>query len=229
MERSIKKTLKRTVCAGMLIVLLGMASWKAAKEALSNFYLEFARHGIARAAAIDPRLQAEALISVTQHFIESLHYSPGNPWTLEDLAALQMRRMREPKESRIPVAMAVRSANENYHKALVQRPVAPVAWANLALTYLYVSGKDDALSAALRYADELGPWDAEVQQLVVLVSLASWDRLGSAQQAATLRTMERAAQRDGQKVTQLVESFQRADLLCGINNDKLKAHKACSR
>lgn len=162
------------------------------------------------------------------YLTDSLRYSPRNPWTLEEMGALQLRRTRAPTDSRLPM-VAVRSANVNFHMALIQRPTSPVAWANLALTKLYLGEEDDALFAVLRNADELGPWEFEVQQLVLFVSLSVWDKLGTDQRAATVRTLERAAQRDAEKVVKLVERFKRVDLLCDIKNAKLKVEEPCSR
>ena len=162
------------------------------------------------------------------YLTDSLRYSPRNPWTLEEMGALQLRRTRGPTDSRLPM-VAVRSANVNFHMALRERPTSPVAWANLALTKLYLGEQDDELFAALRHADELGPWEFEIQQLVLFVSLAAWDKLGTDQRAATVRTLERAAQRDAEKTVKLVGSFKRLDLLCDIKNAKLKVEEACSR
>jgi hypothetical protein len=228
MNRSTRKMLWRAVCAGVLILLLGLWALKAGKEGLSNFYLQSAYQGLDRPAAPGERLRGEEWMRVMKYLTDSLRYSPRNPWTLEEMGALQMRRMRAPTDSRLPM-VAVRSANVNYHMALMQRPTSPVAWANLALTKLYLDEQDDELFGALRHADELGPWEPEVQQLVLFVSLAAWDKLGAAQRAAVVRTLERAAQRDAGKAANIVESFKRLDLLCDIKNDKLKVEEPCSR
>lgn len=163
-----------------------------------------------------------------KYLTDSLRYSPRNPWILEELGALQLRGISAPTDSRPPLA-AVRGANVNFHMALMQRPTSPVAWANLALTKLYLDEQDDELFDALRHADELAPWEPEVQQLVLFVSLAAWDKLGTAQRAAAVRTLARAAQRDAEKTTNIVESFKRFDLLCDIKNDKSKVVEPCSR
>ena len=124
---------------------------------------------------------------------------------------------------------AVRSANAHFYMTLIERPASPFAWANLALSKLYLDELDDELFAALRRADELGPWEPEVQQSVLFVGLAAWHKLGTAQQAAMVRTLERAVQRNATKVTEIVKSFSRLDLLCAINNSKLKIEDTCSR
>lgn len=220
--------LARAVGAGVLIMLVALWALKAGKEELSNFYLQSAYQGLDRAAARGELLRGEEWTRVMKYLTDSLRYSPRNPWTLEEMGALQLRRMRELTDSRLHM-VAARSANVNYHMALIERPTSAVAWANLALTKFYLGEQDDELFAALRHADELGPWEPEVQQLVLFVSLAAWDKLGTAQRAAVVRTLERAAQRDAGKAASIVESFNRLDLLCDIKNDKLKVEERCSR
>jgi len=228
MNRSTGKMLGRAVCAGVLILLLGLWALKAGKEALSSSYLQSAYQGLDRSATPGQRLREDEWMRAMKYLADSLRYSPRNPWTLEEMGALQLRRMRAPTDSSLPM-VAVRSANVNFHMALMRRPTSPVAWANLALTKLYLDEQDDELFEALRHADDLGPWEPEVQQLVLFVSLAAWDKLGTAQRAAAVRTLERAAQRDAEKAANIVENFKRLDLLCDIKNDKLKVEEPCSR
>ncbi|GEM_PF-1338377 len=221
--------LGRAVCAGVLILLLGLWAWTAANEGLSNVHWPSAYRGLDDGfVAPGQRWRAEDRMGRMKYLTDSLRYSPRNPWILEELGALQLHGMRAPTDSRPPMA-DVRGANVNFRMALMQRPTSPVAWANLALTKLYLDEQDDELFEALRHADELGPWEPEVQQRVLFVSLAAWDKLGIAQRAAAVRTLERAAQRDAEKTANIVESFRRFDLLCDIKNDKLRVEERCSR
>jgi hypothetical protein len=201
---------------------------QAAKEELSNFYLQSAYQRLDRPASPEQRLQGGERMSVMQYLTDSLRYSPRNPWALEEMGAFQLREMRAPADSRLPMA-AFRSANVYYHMALMQRPTSAGAWANLALTKHCLDEQDGELFEALRHADELGPWEPEVQQLVLFVSLSVWDKLGAAERAAAVRTLERTARRDAGKAANIVGSFNRLDLLCNIKNDKLKVEEACGR
>lgn len=228
MNRSTRRTLGRAVGASVLILLLGLMALQAAKEELSNFYLQSAYQRLDRPASPEQRLRAEERMSVMQYLTDSLRYSPRNPWTLEEMGAFQLREMRASADSGPPMG-AVRSANMYYHMALTQRPTSAGAWAYLALTKLYLDEQDGELFEALRHADELGPWEPEVQQLVLFVSLSVWDKLGASEQAAAVRTLERTAQRDAGKAANIVGSFNRLDLLCDIKNDKLKVDELCRR
>jgi hypothetical protein len=117
---------------------------------------------------------------------------------------------------------AARSAAVDFRLALLQRPVSPFAWANLALAKLYLDEADDELLQALARAQELGPWEPEVQQTVVYVGLATWDRLQPQAQAAIVRTMQRGARRDAAKIAGIAGSFKRLELFCGAIDDLTK-------
>lgn len=225
---AIGKLSGRAAWAGTLILVLMCFAWKAGKEGISNFYVQSADQEINRWATPGQRFRGDEGTRVMQYLTESLHYSPKNAWSLEEMGVFELRRMRAATDPALGMA-AVRSANLHFHMALIERPTSPFAWANLTLSKLYLDEQDDELFAALRRADELGPWEPEVQQLVLLVGLAAWDKLDTDQRAAMVRTLERAVQRNALKVTEIVKSFNRFDLLCAINNSKLKIDAACSR
>jgi hypothetical protein len=218
----------RAVSVGALILVLGCLAWKAGKEGISNFYVQSAHQEINRWETPGQRFRGDEWTRVMQYLTKSLHYSPNNAWSLEEMGTFQLRRMRAATDPALAMA-AVRSANAHFHMTLIERPASPFAWANLALSKLYLDELDDELFAALRRADELGPWEPEVQQSVLFVGLAAWHKLGAAQQAAMVRTLERAVRRNAPKVTEIVKSFNRLDLLCAINNSELKMEGPCSR
>lgn len=225
---AIGKLSRRAVCAGALILVLGCLAWKAGKEGIAQFYVQSAHQEINRWATSGQRFRGDEWARVMQYLSESLRYSPNNAWSLEEMGTFQLRRMRAATDPALAVA-AVRSANAHFHMTLRERPASPFAWANLSLSKLYLGELDDELFAALRHADELGPWEPEVQQTVLFVGFAAWHKLGAAQRAAMVRTLERAVQRNAASVTEIVRSFNRFDLLCAINNSKLKLEETCGR
>ncbi len=130
-----------------------------------------------------------------------------------------MRASRIPRE-----ALAVtRDARVRFRQALLQRPTSPFLWANLALTKLYLNEIDDELLTALRNADALGPWEPTVQQTTLFVGLALWQDLDPDLRQALVRTIERGALRNAQKMFEIVKSYARFDLICDIEQYKAKA------
>jgi hypothetical protein len=218
----------RVACAGVLILILVFLAVKAGKEGLSNFFVQSAHLEIGRWSEPGHHTQGDEGTRVTQYLTKSLHYSPTNPWSLEEIGTFQLREMSTATDAQLAVA-AARSANAYFHRALMERPTSPFAWANLALSKLYLDEQDDELIQALGRAEELGPWEPEVQQTVVFVGLAVWNRLNPAQQAAVVRAMGRGAQRNAGKIAEIAKSFNRIDLFCATNNGTSQGGEACTQ
>jgi hypothetical protein len=209
-----------------LILLLVLLAFKAGKEGLSNFYAQTAQLEIERWARPGQAYRADDWARVMQYFDKSLRYSPDNPRSLEERGALQLRSISVATDPRLAVA-AARSANTDFRMALAQRPTSPFTWASFALTKLYLDEQDEALFHALQRAEALGPWVSEVQQTVVLVGLAVWDRLNATQRATVVQAMQRGAQRDPGKIAEIAKSFNRVDLFCGLSYSGSQGREVC--
>lgn len=228
MPRSIGSLSGRRLCAGALILVLGLLAFKAGKEGLSNFFAQSAQLEIDRWSEPGQLYRGDDWTRVMQYLTKSLHYSPNNPWSLEEMGTLQLRSMSAAKDPRLALA-AARSANVDFRRALVQRPTSPFAWASLALSKLYLGEQDDELIQALQRAEELGPWESGVQQTVVFVGLAVWNRLNPAQQATVVRAMRRGAQRNAGNIAEIAKTFNRLDLFCATNNSVSQGREVCSQ
>ena len=112
---------------------------------------------------------------------------------------------------------------------MAQRPTSPFLWANLALTKLYLNEIDGELFAALRHADELGPWEPSSQQTILFVGLAVWQDLGPELQQQLLRTIQRGATHNPERFFEIVKSYRRFDLVCAIDKYRTIAGTACRK
>lgn len=218
---------RETTAAIALILLLGLFAYKAGKEGLSNFYVQSARMEIERWSKPGQTLRGDEGTRVMQYLAKSLDYSPYNPWTLEEAGTLQLRGMNALRDPQLAVA-ATRSANVSFRMALAQRPTSPFSWANFALTKLYLGEQDEELFRALERAEESGPWEPEVQQTVVFVGLAVWNRLNPAQQATVVRAMQRGARRNPGKIAEIAKTFDRIDLFCALSYSSSQGREACN-
>jgi hypothetical protein len=120
-----------------------------------------------------------------------------------------------------------REARTRFRQALFQRPTSPFLWANLALAKLYLDEIDAEFFAALRHADALGPWEPIVQQMTVFAGLAAWQQLDPGLRQVLVRTLERGALRNAEKLAQIVRSYRRFDLICGNSNYSLVVKDEC--
>ncbi len=206
---------------------LGLLMFKAGKEALSNVYAQSAHMEVERWSAPGQKLRGDEGARVSRYLAKSLDYSPGNPWSLEQMGTLQLRGMGALRDPQLALA-AARSANANYRLALAQRPTSPFSWANFALTKLYLGEQDDELFRALARAEELGPWQPEVQQMVVFTGLTVWNRLNPSQQDAVTRAMQRGAQRNPGKFAEIAQTFSRIDLFCALGYIPPQGREICT-
>jgi hypothetical protein len=225
-RRSLRGSSGRVLCAGALILLLSLLAFKAGKEGLSNFYAQSAHLEIARWSEPGQRINGDDGARAMRYLTQSLDYSPNNPWPLEESGALQLREMRAATNPQLAVA-AARGANADFRLALRERPTSPFSWANFALSKLYLGEQDDELIRAIGRAEELGPWEPEVQQAVIFVGLTVWNRLNQVERAAVVRAMQRGAQRDPRKIAEIAKSFNRIDLFCALRYSGFQSNDDC--
>ena len=201
--------------AVVLFVVLALITLQVAGLGVSGLFAQMAQFETERSSATAALIGAQEVGRIEQRLYSSLRYASGNPWTLEQLGALNLAKMGASTVPREAVALT-RDARTRFRQALVQRPTSPFLWANLALAKLYLDEIDLELFAALRHADALGPWEPIVQQLTLFVGLAVWQDLDSGMRQALVRTLERGALRNAEKMARIVRSYRRFELVCGI-------------
>lgn len=214
--------------AVVLFVVLALVTLQVAGLGISGLFAEMARLETERSGIETGPAQARDVRRIEQRLFYSLRYASGNPWTLEQIGALNLAKMRASTVPREAVAIT-RDARTRFRQALSQRPTSPFLWANLALAKLYLDEIDAEFLAALRHAEELGPWEPSVQQATVFAGLAAWRELDPGLRQALVRTLERGALRNAEKMTQIVKSYRRTDLLCGISKYNSFVGRECAK
>jgi len=195
---------------------------------MAGFYVQLGQNETEQWSPESRVPKADNIERVAGHFSDSLNYVSDNPWALEGVGAMDLAKMRASKIPREALA-ATRDANLRFRQALRQRPTSPYLWANLALSKLYLDEIDSELSLALRHAEELGPWEQTIQQTVVFVGLAAWQDLDPGARQALLRTIRRGAERNPQKIFQIVKSYTRFDLVCAIEEYRRIGGPDCAK
>ena len=210
-----------------LFIVLALIAAQTARLGVAGFLVQTAQNEVDQWKPGSRASGAEA-DRVAKYFADSLGYVSDNPWALEGAGAMGLAKMRA---SRIPreALAATRDAGIRFRQALRQRPTSPFLWANLALTKLYLNEIDGELLAALRHADELGPWEPTVQQIILFVGLAVWPDLDPGLRQALTRTIQRGASRDPRKMFEIVQSYTRFDLVCAIEQYRVIAGPDCRK
>ncbi len=211
-----------------LLVVFGLIAAESARLGVAGLIVELAQVEMDRwNISIRPPPMTE-IDRVAGYFSDSLGYMPDNPWALEGLGRLDLARMRASRAPAEALAFA-RDARKQFREALRQRPTSPFLWANLALSKLYLDEIDAEFFAALRYADELGPWEPSTQQVVLFAGLAAWERLEAEQRESLARVVERGSQRNALKMFEIVKNFRRIDLVCGLSGYHAIAGAECRK
>jgi len=212
----------------LLFIFLAIAAAQSARLGVAGLFTQLGQLEIDRWASLS-RSPNLAEVKRSERFIsDSLGYAADNPWALETAGALDLAKMRASKTPREALA-ATKDAHSKFRQALRQRPTSPFLWANLALTKLYLNEIDGELLAALRLANELGPWEPTVQQTALFVGLAVWQELDTGLRETFMQAIERGALRDPQKMLEIVKSYRRLDLICGIGKYEVIAGPDCRK
>lgn len=198
-----------------LFIFLALVAAQSAKLGVAGFFVQLGQSEVDQWTPSSRRPSKAEFDRATGYFSDSLRYVSDNPWALEGYGSIDLERMRASTVPREALA-ATRDASSRFREALRQRPTSPFLWANFALTKLYLNEIDSELFAALRQADELGPWEPTVQQTILFVGLAVWRNLDPGMQQALVHTIQRGATRNPQKIFQIVKSYTRFDLVCAI-------------
>ncbi len=196
-------------------VLLAVVAFESLRLGLGGLIVELAQSESDRRTAPGRTAPKAELDRLAGFYADSLAFHPGNPWALESLGVADLARMRATRSPLEAQALA-RDAYKRFREALGQKPASPFLWANLALSKLYLDELDDEFRAALRHADELGPWEPSTQEIVLFASLAAWQSSDAAMRRATTAVLERGASRNALKLFGIVKRFQRLDLVCPL-------------
>ena len=106
-------------------------------------------------------------------------------------------------------------AIDYYERAARLRPAWPWGWSNLALVrYELYQDTSDAYYEALIHATHFGPWEAQVQRLVVDLGRDTWGSLSPDARQAVLGTIDRALQRQPLGLAAIVDSEQAWQVFC---------------
>ncbi len=228
--RELAATTSRWVVWGpiALLAIAVLVAVQSARMGLSGLVVELAQFETDRWEAA-PRTQGLAEVNrVAARFADSLDFLPDNPWALEGLGALDLRRMRLARTSKEALAFA-QDARLRFRAGLRQKPTSPFLWANLALSKLFLDEVDTEFFKALKHADELGPWEPATQQIVLFAGLAAWERLDPGLKNSMVRVLERGAMRNASKMFEIVRSYRRFDLACPLTGYHVIGAKECGK
>ena len=218
----------RTATCALLALLLLAVGYQSARLGMAGLISELGQREVDRWTASSRPRDMREVSRVARYFTDSLDYWPDNPWALERLGALDLARMRLSTVPRQAIAYAW-AALLRYREALRQRPTSPYLWANLALSKLYLDQIDSEFFTALRNANELGAWEPATQQTVLFLGLAVWEKPDPGLREMVYGVLERGAVHNSAKIIEIVKSFGRLELICGMKDYHMGVGAACRK
>lgn len=122
-------------------------------------------------------------------------------------------------------AVEWKAAHEQYSMAVVLRPTSPYAWANRAWARYHLGLLDAQFYAALENAIRLGPWEREVQLVVVDLGLGLWPVMPSDLRLKVLGMVQRGQRRYAQNMVDIAARYGRLAEVCTF--ERLATLPAC--
>ncbi|MGE5490044.1 MAG: hypothetical protein ACM31P_02030 [Actinomycetota bacterium] len=115
--------------------------------------------------------------------------SPDDPDRYEGLARLALTRAGQPGASPEERAGLLRQGLAAIREAVALRPGSAYGWAIELLVKKELGEHDEAFRRALRMTARLGPWEPELQRIVVDAGLEAWTDLPEAEQAVVMQVL----------------------------------------
>ena len=156
----------------------------------------------AKATRAGTSVDAIAVNEVIESLLRAQSIDPNSPAIAEHLGGAYTIDVQENRQA-TPSGVVTRQwpqAFEQYSRAVVLRPTSPYSWANRAWTKYYLGQVDKGLYDALQNAINLGPWEPEVQFVVVDLGFALWEEMPVDLRPQVLALAQNGARRYGAQI-----------------------------
>ena len=214
--------------AAGILLFLGVlcARWGFADLIVTNamsrqvfLQAEAARTGVAVSSK-----EADEVITT---LLRAQRIDPNNPATAEQLGGSYTIDVQDTRQqgSNRAVTREWAKADEQYSRAVALRPTSPYAWANRAWTKYYQGKVDMDLYVAMQNAINLGPWEPEVQFVVVDLGFALWDEMPMDLRPQILALAQNGQRRYAAQIVAIAQKRGRLTEVCKL--EKLASLAAC--
>ncbi|MEO8383929.1 MAG: hypothetical protein ABI583_01705 [Betaproteobacteria bacterium] len=181
----------------------------------------------AQATRTGEAVDAKAVSEVIASLLHSQRIDPANPATAEHLGGAYTIDVQNKRDagSNGAVTRQWPEAFEQYSRAVVLRPTSPYSWANRAWTKYYLGQVDRDLYVAMQNAINLGPWEPEVQFVVVDLGFALWEEMPVDLRPQVLALAQNGARRYGAQIIAIAQKRGHLTDVCKF--EKLSSLQAC--
>ena len=162
--------------------------------------------------------------AIIDELLRSQRLDPGNPATAEKLGSLYSLNVRN-VDAGTTLGARREKALEQYSSAVGKRPTSPYAWANIAWTKYHLGQVDADFYRALDNAIRLGPWEPEIQMVILEFGFALWEELPPDMRPKILAVARNGQHRQAEKILAIARKRGRLAEVCKI--EKLAKSAAC--
>ena len=187
----------------------------AVRNGLADVYAEPAKDYLQDKRDAGAALAEEEWQAIHANFHRSLDIAPANPAILRELGRLHRIQVQSDELDQTEIERHGALALDYYAQAASLRPTWPWNWSSDAeVRYELYQDASDAYHQALILAAHFGPWEGLVQRTVVELGIDSWPDLSPDARQAVLAMVDRALQRQPERLMFIVDSEQSWATLC---------------
>jgi hypothetical protein len=217
------ESVKKWLVVALLGVPLAVCLVLAARWGIADLTLRSADEAQAewrqREAAGKGRPDFAEWSKVHEALLGAVELQPGNPVFLEAIGNLQLQRSVGD-----PLALVFKTDGlGSFQRATVLRPTSPYQWANIAWLKHQMGEVDAQFYTALENAAVLGPWEREVQLVVLDVGFAVWDVAPERIRTLVITTWKNAQVRLGKEAAAIAKARNKLTLACDLSPTALSA------
>ena len=204
------------VSVALFALALVYALTVAARNGLADLYARPAKNFLQDTRDHAITLTEAEFQAIRSNLTESLRFAPNNPKTLTELGRLHRIQLEADSLDPAEIERHGDLAIDYYEQAAMLRPAWPWGWSSMALVrYELHQDSSAAYHQALSHATHFGPWEGQIQRLVVDLGLDTWASLSPGAKQAVLGTVDRALKRQPAGLHAIVDSEQAWQTLCG--------------
>lgn len=208
------RTGARNAALTMLLFALVAAMYEAGRIGWGELLGQSPRLQLEHNSTNAARPSPAAWIELREALLAVAALTPDSPQIYEFLGSHDLSRAMGPKANATLAEPYYRRALTYYRHASELRPTSAPAYASIVLAKHELGETDGELSRALRNAALYGPWEPQVQEVLIMVGAARWSALNMEDREVVRATALRALTFNASKTRLAAQRYGYLPWLC---------------
>ena len=205
----------RLLAALALLLLCAWAVNQAARLGWASFQAIEARALLKRAMEGSGAMNAQNWSRARSGLLIALEWDPDNPEYHQAMADLYLLRLMRVQGDRSKMTPYFEVALQHFHRAAALRPTWPFSHAGIVVVKQQMGRIDADFKHALVMASRYGPWEAAVQDQLIVAGFGSWSALDEPAREIIRGNLRRAHQSRPQQSAALLAALKPLAPPCG--------------